>query len=407
MTTVFGRVFASRLSVPVRRGPFPVPRVTSTTVPSSIAWIRLKSTASDSLSETEDDTIISPSTVPWVVPPRTPVIPHPVVDAPRRTVPDSIVQPLYAGTGDTVSRKNRYGDPSIPIYDKTKDQEFLDHMRHAAQIAATVLQDACDFCRSIGTPKTTLDVDALVHYRLIELGAYPSPLNYAGFPRSVCTSVNEVICHGIPDGRVLQYGDLVSIDVSCYVHQVHGDNCATVLVGDIEDGAPRRRFATAACRDHFGRARRLRDATQEALYAAIAEVRPGQPLSNIGTACHDVADRHGLSSVSKYRGHGIGTEFHTPPFIQHTRPHPIDQGEPPVILQEGMIFTIEPMFCEGTADCYEWESDRWSVATVDGGWAAQFEHAVLVTAAGAEILTLPLGHPDIGQDYRADRANDK
>jgi methionyl aminopeptidase len=333
--------------------------------------------------------VISPS-VPWIVPPRTPVRPHPVPEVPRRTVPNHIAQPRYAQTGDTVSQQNRYGDPTIPIY--KDDKEFLDRMRHAGQIAATVLREAARFCQTLGPPKTTLDVDALVHYRLLECGAYPSPLNYAGFPRSVCTSVNEVICHGIPDARHLQYGDLVAIDVSCYVGGVHGDNCATVLVGDHDDhdfAQPRRHFRTAACHEHFVRARRLRDATREAVAAAVALVQPDRPVSDLGRACQRVADRYGYRSVAKYRGHGIGTEFHTPPYIRHTDPDN-DDDDPPVLLQNGMIFTIEPMFCEGAADCYEWESDHWTVATRDGGWAAQFEHAVLVTEQGAEILTLPL-----------------
>jgi methionyl aminopeptidase len=372
--------------------------------------------------------------------------------SPKRMVPSNIVAPLYATTGGSTSSSlsNPYDfSNTIPIYDLVQDREFLQHMRHASQIAATVLRDACDYAQLLIVPPpspmphsttttnhtsttntiTTDDIDALVHERIISYGAYPSPLNYSGFPKSVCTSVNEVICHGIPDTtRVLQYGDVVSIDVSCYVNQVHGDNCATIIVGDYQyqqhtgrannnndkndttnssssshiggsctdwRNVPyQTQFATRECQEHFVTARRLVQASREALMTAIATIRPNVSyLSDIGNACQQVADQYGYTSVMKYRGHGIGKELHTQPFIKHFA------NQDTTIVREGMIFTIEPMFCQYAADCEEWESDHWTVVTSDYGLASQFEHTILVTATGAEILTLPLHDPNIGRDY--------
>jgi methionyl aminopeptidase len=357
--------------------------------------------------------------------------------SPKRIVPSNIVAPLYATTGDSTSSSltnpYEFSNNTIPIYDGVQDREFLDHMRHASQIAATVLRAACDYAQLLVPPSpsqphsttttdptsstntiTTDDIDALVHERIISYGAYPSPLNYSGFPKSVCTSVNEVICHGIPDtNRVLQYGDVVSIDVSCYVNQVHGDNCATIIVGDYQHqqqhtlskdrhgsadwrNVPyQTQFATRECQEHFLTARRLVQASRQALMTAIATIRPNVSyLSDIGNACQQIADQYGYTSVMKYRGHGIGRELHTQPFIKHFA------NQDTTIVREGMIFTIEPMFCQYAADCEEWESDHWTVVTSDYGLASQFEHTILVTATGAEILTLPLHDSNIGRDYQ-------
>jgi methionyl aminopeptidase len=353
-------------------------------------------------------------------------------------------------------------------------------MRRAGQIAATTLRMACDYAQHlvpvvevpVVTPPpppsdftnhqvssssdlphhhhhyyqnsiTTDDIDLFVHNTITQqFQSYPSPLNYASFPKSVCTSVNEVICHGIPNrNQILHYGDVISIDVSCYTSdQVHGDNCATIIVGDYNDDPPnhenttnekthhpnlapdpplqtqtqllcdwrnvpyRTQFATLECFHHFQQARRLMRATREALMTAISIIRPNQSyISDIGMACQMVADQYGYSSVTKYRGHGIGSEFHTAPFIPHYYNHPHEgtniEEEEPILIRDGMIFTIEPMLCQFRPDCTEWESDHWTVTTIDRGLSCQFEHTVYVTATGVEILTLPIGHPMIGRDW--------
>eukprot|EP00536_Pseudo-nitzschia_multiseries_P003303 jgi/Psemu1/185545/e_gw1.50.101.1 len=249
-------------------------------------------------------------------------------------------------------------------------------MRHAAKLARRVLDHAC----ALAKPGVTTDeVDVAVHEALLEAGAYPSPLNYVGFPKSLCSSVNEVICHGIPDTRPLEFGDIVSFDVSCYVNGVHGDNCATIVVGDEQ---PNDTIGTDWRGAMLRSARRLVHAARESLYEAIDRIGPGACLTDVGAAVQDVADSYGYSTVEKYRGHGIGADFHRPPFVKHYRNY--DRLE----LVPGMVFTIEPMLVEGSGDCFEWD-DRWTVVTTDGGMAAQFEHTVLITDDGVEILTVP------------------
>jgi len=247
-----------------------------------------------------------------------------------------------------------------------------------------------------------------------------------GFPKSICSSVNEVVCHGIPDGRELRTGDVVSFDVSCYVGGVHGDNCATVVVGDYDErwlseeeksgsgsgilalqfpewneddyydlsgeynflkrdwrNVPyRTEFSSEEERMRFVTARRLVQAALESRDEGVKACRPGGCLSDIGAAIHAVADAYGYDTVRHYRGHGISTDFHCAPFVKHFR------NDDKLELIPGMIFTIEPMIVEGTAECIEWE-DQWTVVTEDFGRAAQFEHTVLITESGVEILTLP------------------
>ncbi|CAB9509021.1 aminopeptidase 1D, mitochondrial [Seminavis robusta] len=306
-----------------------------------------------------------------------------------RTVPSHIVRPPYAETGKVPSS---FFPERVLIHDDASIQR----MRAAAQLARRTLDLACAQAKP---GLTTDDLDDMVHSAIIEKGAYPSPLNYAGFPKSLCSSVNEVICHGIPStSRELQLGDVVSFDVSCYLNGVHGDNCATVIVGDEDDttgdddkntpcdwrGVPyKANFDSDQEKEHLEQARNLVLSTRDALYAAIEMCRPGNCLSDVGAAIHHVADTTGYSTVQKYRGHGIGHQFHCAPYVKHFRNR--DRLE----LQPGMIFTIEPMFTMGSEECFEWEDD-WTVATVDGSLAAQFEHTILITRDGPpEILTLP------------------
>lgn len=310
-----------------------------------------------------------------VVPPKSPVLKYTV--QPALPVPTSIVAPNYASPFHIPGIL-----PDRPIIHKDAD---IERLRLAGSIAATVLRDALELVRQEGIHLSGTDVDYFVHSELLRRNAYPSPRFYAGFPKSVCVSVNEVVCHGIPDDRPLQFGDIVSLDVSCFIDGVHGDNCGTVIVGDYDPVDPsqvRAEFATDACRQHFARARRLVQATQECLDNAIGVVKAGSCLSDIGAACEQVSDAYGYTSVAAYRGHGIFEDFHIPPFVQHTR------NPTKLQLEPGMIFTIEPMICEWQADIDEWD-DEWTVVTRDQGWAAQFEHTILVTEEGAERLTLP------------------
>jgi len=316
---------------------------------------------------------------------RNPVRPFPLT--PKKTITDrtDIVPPPYAEKGFPPNH-----DDTILIF---SEDEHLANMRHAAKLARRVLDHAC----SVAKPGITTDqVDTAVHDALLEAGAYPSPLNYVGFPKSLCSSINEVICHGIPDTRPLEFGDIVSFDVSCFVNGVHGDNCATIIVGDEQEtdeiGTDWRGLPYLGSKFFDGRpeedearirsARRLVHAARESLYEAIDRIGPGSCLTDVGAAVQDVADSYGYSTVEKYRGHGIGADFHRPPFVKHYRNY--DKLE----LVPGMVFTIEPMLVEGAGDCFEW-SDKWTVATSDGGMAAQFEHTILILEDGVEILTVP------------------
>ncbi len=268
-----------------------------------------------------------------------------------RPVPSFIAKPDYALTG-TPSRSNAR---------LVRTDEEMVRMRRACRAAAQVLREAGAMVR----PGLTTDqVDAFVHGRTVALGGYPSPLNYRGFPKSVCTSVNEVICHGIPDDRVLENGDIVNLDVTVYLDGMHGDTNATFLVGDVDEDS-----------------RQLVQVTGECLTLGIGAVRPGRPISDIGRAIETYAERFGYGVVRSYCGHGIGDVFHANLQI----PHYFD-ARANTKMEVGMTFTIEPMICLGTWEELHWD-DGWTVVTKDLRRSAQFEHTVVVTERGAEILT--------------------
>lgn len=260
----------------------------------------------------------------------------------------NIIAPPYAATG------------TVPQYQSIKplihDEISISKMRKAGKLARRMLNVACSLAEE---GITTDEINDIVHDAIIEESCYPSPLNYSGFPKSLCTSVNEVICHGIPDSRPLQKYDVVSFDVSCYINGVHGDNCATVIVGDKNTCTNNNAFYLSQ--------KRLVTCAQEALSEAIKVCRPGANISDIGNAVQNVVDFYGYDTVRKYSGHGIGSEFHIPPWIKHF------QNEDELKLEPGMIFTIEPMITEFSSQCVEWD-DNWTVVTCDDGRAAQFEH---------------------------------
>jgi methionyl aminopeptidase len=217
---------------------------------------------------------------------------------------------------------------------------------------------------------TTDEVDRVGHEFLLDHGAYPSTLGYRGFPKSLCTSVNEVVCHGIPDDRPLEDGDIVNIDITAYLVLdgigVHGDTDATYLVGDVDDES-----------------RLLVERTHEALMRAIKAVRPGRAINVIGRVIESYAKRYGYGVIRDFTGHGIGTAFHSGLVVPHYDAAPHYD----TVIEPGMTFTVEPMLNLGT---HEWEmwDDGWTVVTKDRRRSAQFEHTLLVTDDGAEILTL-------------------
>jgi methionyl aminopeptidase len=241
--------------------------------------------------------------------------------------------------------------------------EVIEAMRVAGRIAAQALEVGG---KAVAPGVTTDEVDRVVHEFLVDHDAYPSTLGYKGFPKSCCTSLNEVICHGIPDSTVIQDGDIVNIDVTAYVGGVHGDTNATFLAGDVSEED-----------------RLLVERTREATMRAIKAVRPGRELNVVGRVIESYAKRFGYGVVRDFTGHGIGRSFHSGLVVLH-----YDEPSVDTVLEPGMTFTIEPMITLGSIDYDIWD-DGWTVVTKDRSRTAQFEHTVLVTADGVEILTLP------------------
>jgi len=274
------------------------------------------------------------------------------VSAPR-AVPASIARPDYVERG---------GRP-LPAGVQRLHGADLDRLRHAGRVAAEVLAETA---AAIAPGVTTDALDAVAHDAYVRRGAYPSTLHYKGYTKSICTSVNEVVCHGIPDDRPLMAGDIVNLDVTAFVDGVHGDTSATFAVGAVD-------AATAA----------LVTTTHEATLRAIGALRPGQRLGVVGTAVQSHAFTRGFGVVRDYGGHGIGHAFHAAPHVSHT----VGAHDGIVVLEPGMVFTVEPMLTAGTADHHEWD-DGWTVVTDDLLPSAQFEHTVVITDTGAEIVTV-------------------
>ena len=277
------------------------------------------------------------------------VLPHAI--SPYRPVPAHIARPTYADTGTPI----RWDEPRI------KSPEIIGKMRHAGRMGAEILRLAGEM---VAPGITTEEIDEYVHRLCIERNGYPSPLNYNGFRKSVCTSVNEVICHGIPDSRALLDGDILNIDVTIFVGGVHGDTNATFFVGDVDPAS-----------------RNLVDVTEECMWKGIEAVVPGRPVSDIGRAIETHARKHKLGVVRGFVGHGIGEQFHTDLQILHYY-----DARGTAIMRPGMTFTIEPMITIGSWQHRLWE-DGWTAVTADGKRTAQFEHTILVTDDGPEVLT--------------------
>jgi methionyl aminopeptidase len=272
--------------------------------------------------------------------------------SPMRKVPSDIVRPEYVG-----KKFPKTGETDV------KTPEIIERMRVAGRIAAQALDEVG---KHIVPGVTTDELDRIGHEFMLDHGAYPSTLGYRGFPKSLCTSINEVICHGIPDDTVVNDGDIINIDITAYIGGVHGDTDATYLAGEVPEES-----------------RLLVERTKEAMMRAIRAVAPGRSLNVIGRVIESYAKRFGYGVVRDFTGHGIGTTFHSGLVVAHYDDPSVDR-----IIEPGMTFTIEPMLTLGTIDYDIW-ADGWTVVTKDRKRTAQFEHTLLVTEDGSEILTLP------------------
>ena len=280
--------------------------------------------------------------------------------SPTRPVPAQIERPEYVGKDHPDSEPWRGSE--------INDQPTIQAIRQASQIAAAALVEVGKAVR----PGITTDrLDGIGHQFMIDHGAYPSTLGYRGFPKSLCTSINEVICHGIPDSTVLEDGDIVNVDVTAYIEGVHGDTNATFLVGDVDQES-----------------RLLVERTHEAMMRGIKAAWPGRAINVIGRVIQAYAKRFGYGVVRDFTGHGVGRAFHSGLVIPHYDAAP-GYGQ---IIEPGMVFTVEPMLTLGT---YRWKGwdDGWTVVTADRKRSAQFEHTILITDQGPEILTYPGPQP--------------
>ncbi|MCH9646260.1 MAG: type I methionyl aminopeptidase [Proteobacteria bacterium] len=247
---------------------------------------------------------------------------------------------------------------------KSKDE--IEKMRVAGRLAADVLDMIAPYVKA---GISTDELDKICHdYMINEQDTIPAPLNYHGFPKSICTSINNVVCHGIPSDKHLKKGDIVNIDITVIKDGYHGDTSKMFIIGKASVKAQR------ICR-----------IAQECLYIGIQKVKPGIKLGEIGLAIGAHADKNNCSVVHDYCGHGIGLKFHTEPQVLHYNDGNVDSSP---ILEEGMTFTIEPMVNIGSFEVATSKIDGWTVTTKDRSLSAQWEHTILVTKDGYEILTL-------------------
>ena len=272
--------------------------------------------------------------------------------SPRRSVPASIQRPEYVGKTEAVS-------DSGP---RVQTPDVIARVREASRIAAIALEAAGEAAKP---GVTTDEIDAVVHSSLVSHGAYPSTLGYLGYPKSCCTSLNEVICHGIPDSTVMQEGDILNVDVTAFIHGVHGDTNATFAIGEIDP-----------------RLTELIDHTHEAMMRGIRAAKIGREVNVIGRVIEKYLARRGYESVADYTGHGVAEGFHNGLVIPHYDSAPQFDD----VIEENMTFTVEPMVTIGSQAWEMWD-DGWTVVTKDRGFTAQFEHTLVTTEDGYEILT--------------------
>ncbi len=290
----------------------------------------------------------------WLRPENRAVL-EPGVISPLRQVPAAIERPEYAFKDEAKS------DNCGP-YVQTPD--VIERVRRASKIAAIALREAG---KAAKPGVTTDEIDALVHEIILDHGAYPSTLGYLSFPKSCCTSLNEVVCHGIPDSTVMEEGDIVNVDVTAYLDGVHGDTNATFPIGEI---APE--------------ATELIERTEAAMFRGIRAAKVGREVNVVGRVIEKYVGRFGYDSVRDFTGHGVAEGFHNGLIIPHydSAPHHDD------IIEPNMIFTVEPMVTLGAREWDQWD-DGWTITTRDKGYTAQFEHTFLITEDGYETLTDP------------------
>lgn len=272
---------------------------------------------------------------------------------PERPIPDHIDKPLY------YYPSGRVEPPKVP---EIKSADTIQRMRESCRLAAEILRR----CGELVAPGITTDeLDRFAHDAIVQANAYPSPLRYEGFPKSICTSVNNVACHGIPDLRKLVNGDIINVDVTVYCNQMHGDCSKTFLVGaDVDEKGRALVRVAEECRD-----------------LGIGVCGPGVELTRIGAVIEEHARKNGYTVAPTFCGHGIGNYFHGPPDIYHGRNQFAGTMEP------GMTFTVEPVITMGSKDMAILE-DNWTIVSVDNARSAQFEHTILVTENGTEVLTV-------------------
>ncbi len=271
----------------------------------------------------------------------------------RRAVPEHIERPEYMF----------HDGPEVVTASDVKDAETIERIRRAGRIAAQAIEVAG---AAVRPGVTTDELDRLAHEFIISQDAYPSCLGYMGFPKAICTSVNEVICHGIPDDRRLEEGDIVNLDITAYKDGVHGDTCAMFEVGAVDEES------------HL-----LIERTREAMMRGIRACRPGRELNVIGRVIESYAKRFDYGVVRDYTGHGVGEAFHSGLIVPHYDAAPMYS----TVMEPGMVFTVEPMLTLGTVEWEQWDNG-WTVVTADRSRTAQFEHTIVVTDEGPEILTL-------------------
>lgn len=267
-------------------------------------------------------------------------------------VPKTIIRPEYVGRPA----------PAPYLGSHVQSLETIEKMRVAGRIAAAAVHHTST---QLAPGISTDEIDKIAHEFICDHGAYPSALEYRGFPKSICTSLNEVICHGIPDSTICESGDIINLDITVFINGVHGDTNATFPIGEVEQTSLD-----------------LIAQTKEALNRAIKAVAPGRPINVIGRVIESYAKRFNLGVVRDFTGHGIHTSFHSGLVIPH-----YDDPSADLLLQEGMTFTIEPMLTLGSI-AYDMWSDGWTAVTKDKKRTAQFEHTLVVTKTGCEILTL-------------------
>jgi len=273
--------------------------------------------------------------------------------SPRRSVPASIERPEYVGKDEAVSDSGPY----------VQTPDVIARVREASRVAALAMQAAGEAAR----PGVTTDaIDAVVHEVLLSEGAYPSTLGYLGFEKSCCTSLNEVICHGIPDSTVMEEGDILNVDVTAFLHGVHGDTNATFRVGEVDP-----------------RVDELVTRSEEAMMRGIRAAKPGREVNVIGRVVEKYVRRFGYESVHDYTGHGVAEGFHNGLVIPHYDSAPMFDD----VIAEGMTLTVEPMVTLGSQAWEQWD-DGWTVVTRDRGFTAQFEHTLVINEDGPELLTV-------------------